>query len=323
MNLLGVLLSPAVIGLVALLIAVLWMLKDEKDKTRPILVFALVLNLFYGWLLSVVLGRADGLLPWKYDHVLLCLDDSLGLSSASIALPFQGIWQIPLKVVYELMVPMMVFWYLLSRNWNRSGPLVFAYVAELVGGPILYAVLPACGPIYALGTTWLHSPVVRPNLVRLSGMPNAFPSLHLGTALLFVLFAEGKFWRIVSVGFLLLTALATLTAGQHYVIDLVPGLAFGCFAAALGQRRKREAFGYFGVALSWSVAVRFGYGLLIAHPALVRSFVAITVAVVVHAVWRGWHTAASQPTDRHVAATLDTRSGSGFQPEPSQIFHSS
>jgi hypothetical protein len=56
-----------VIGLLALFLALVWMLRDDKDKTRPILVFALVLNLFYGFLLTVVMGKEDGLLPWKYD----------------------------------------------------------------------------------------------------------------------------------------------------------------------------------------------------------------------------------------------------------------
>jgi hypothetical protein len=41
----------------ALFLSVLWMLKDERDKTRPMLVFALTLNLFFGFLLTVVMSR--------------------------------------------------------------------------------------------------------------------------------------------------------------------------------------------------------------------------------------------------------------------------
>jgi PAP2 superfamily len=280
--------AMGLLALLLLFLSVLWMLKDERDKTRPLLVIALVLNLIYGWLLTVVLGGADSLLPWKYDYYLVQIDQSLGLSAASIALPLQGAWRIPLIVAYQLMVPMMIFWYVRARMSNGQSSLVLAYVAEMVVGPIMYAILPACGPIYAFGATWLHHPLPSAHAIRLSGMPNAFPSLHVATAMVFVLFAGGRWWRAVSVAFLAGTALATLTIGEHYAVDLIPGLAFGCFAASFGRRRMRMAFLYFGVVLLWSLAIRFESALLIARPALVGWFAAITVALAIQAVWREW-----------------------------------
>ena len=203
MTLLLHLLSPAILGTVAVFLAVVWMLKDESDKTRPLLVFALVLNLFYGYLLTVILGREDGLLPWKYDYVLNALDRSTGISAAFVARHLQGVWRIPLYVVYQLMVPMMIVWFFVTGSKARRGALVLAYVAELIVGPILYAILPACGPLYVFGRQWLNPPFVEPHLNRFSGMPNAFPSLHVATAFLFVLFARARcggscrccFWR--------------------------------------------------------------------------------------------------------------------------------
>jgi len=44
MHLLLFLLNPGVIGVLALFLSVIWMLRNEKDKTRPLLVFALILN---------------------------------------------------------------------------------------------------------------------------------------------------------------------------------------------------------------------------------------------------------------------------------------
>ena len=282
------LLNSAAIWLVALFLAVLWMLKDQKDKTRPILVFALVINLIYGWLLSVVLGKEDGLLPWKYDLILFHMDQALGLSAAAVALPLQGLWRTPLQLIYELLCPMMIFWYLMMRQRNHGGSLIEAYAAEMVAGPMMYAILPACGPIYAFHAAWLHPPSVQAIAMRFSGMPNAFPSLHVATAFVFVLFARGRLWKMISLAFLLGTALATISTGEHYLIGLVSGLAFGCFAANVGYRRIMKSLLYLGGVLAWSLAIRFDSAFLIDHPGVVQSFAALTVALAIHAVFTEW-----------------------------------
>jgi hypothetical protein len=288
MHLLALLTNPAIIGTVALFLSVVWMLRDEKDKTRPMLVFALTLNLFFGFLLTVFMSREGGLLPWKFDYVLAGLDQSLGITAASIARPLEGFMRIPLIVIYQLMVPMMIVWFFVTTKGNRRGSVVLAYVGELVAGPLLYAIFPACGPIYAFGAQWLHPPQVQAAAIKLVGMPNAFPSLHVATAFVFVLFAPGKLWRAVSLAFLAGTAMATLSTGEHYVIDLVAGLVFGCFAASVGYRRRRSAIAYLGIVLAWSLAVRFEYAFLIGHPVLLRFLAVLTVALAAFAVFKEW-----------------------------------
>jgi hypothetical protein len=301
MHLLALLLNPAVFAILALFLSVLWMLRDERDKTRPMLVFALTLNLFFGFLLTITMAREGGLLPWKYDRVLFGMDESLGVLAATVARPLQGFCRIPLVVAYQLLVPMMICWFLVIRYRNPRGSVVLAYVAELVAGPIMYAILPACGPIYAFGAQWLHPQQVQAGTMRLIGMPNAFPSLHIGTAFVFVLLAPGKLWRGVSLAFLAATGLATLSTGEHYVIDLVAGLAFGCFAASVGYRRIRSALLYLGVVLSWSLAVRLEYPFLIAHPGLLRLFAALTMALAMLAVYREWRTPARRAAEPAIA----------------------
>ncbi len=288
MHLLLLFFDSAILGMLALFFSILWMLRDEGDRTRPLLVFALLLNLFFGTLLSFFMGKEGSLLPWKYDPVLFRLDEALGVSAAAIALPFQGAWRIPLLVIYQLMIPMMICWLVVTRYRGPRGTLVLAYVAEMVFGPILYAVLPACGPAYAFAAQWLHPPVVLATEVRLTGMPNAFPSLHIATAFVLVLFAPGKLWRAVALAFLAGTALATLSTGEHYVIDLIPGLAFGCFAASVGCRRLRSALVYLGIVLAWSFTIRFNGLFLIAHPALLRTCATLTAAPAVYAVFKQW-----------------------------------
>ena len=141
MHLLLVLLNPGVIGVLALFLSIIWMLRDEKDKTRPLLVFALILNLFFGFLLTVFMSREGGLLPWKYDHVLFALDRALGLTAAPIAGALQGFFRIPLIVIYQLMVPMMIAWFLVTEYRNTRGSVVLAYVGNWLPDP---SCMPSC-----------------------------------------------------------------------------------------------------------------------------------------------------------------------------------
>ncbi|HKN22563.1 MAG TPA: phosphatase PAP2 family protein [Terracidiphilus sp.] len=291
MRAIDILLNPSIIAIIALFLSVLWMLRDEKDKARIELVFALVLNLFYGVLLNIFMGREGAVFPWKFDHVLFRLDAALGIQAASIARPLQGFLHIPLWIVYQSMVPMMIAWFLLTRYRRSPGSIMLAYVTELVCGPLLYMIVPACGPIYAFGKQWLRPPAVAPEAVRLAGMPNAFPSLHLGTAFVFVMFAPGKIWKAIALLFLAATCLATLSTGEHYVIDLIPGLAFGVFVTAIGMRNFRRAGCFLALTLSWSLGVRFGYMILLAHPMLTRSLAGLTVVSVALALWKQWSAA--------------------------------
>lgn len=298
MHLLAALQNPAFVAILALVLAVVWMLRDETDKTRPLLVIALTVNLFYGFFLTLFMGREGALLPWKYDFVLFRIDSALGLPTYVVAQPLQGHWRTLLIVVYELMVPMMIAWFLVVRSRAARASLVLTYVTELVAGPLLYMLLPACGPIYAFGANWLHPPAVEPEAIRLAGMPNAFPSLHLGTAFVLVLFAPGRVWKAVALAFLAGTALATLATGEHYVIDLAAGLVFGCFAAAMGRRRFRRALFYLAVVVAWSLTIRFASAWLIAHPGLLRTAVALTVLLAVLALisqWRAQPALAAEP----------------------------
>jgi hypothetical protein len=289
MRAIHILLNPSIIAVIALFLSILWMLRDEKDKARVELVFALVLNLFYGVFLNIFMAREGAVFPWKFDYVLFRLDAALGIQAASIARPLQGPLHLPLWIVYQSMVPMMIAWFLLARYRRSPGSIILAYVAELVAGPLLYMIVPACGPIYAFGKQWLNPPAVAPMAVRLAGMPNAFPSLHVATALVFLLFAPGRIWKAIALLFLAATCLAILSTGEHYVIDLIPGLAFGVFVSAIGMHNFRRAGWFFALTLAWSLGVRFASMILIAHPALTRSLAGLTLVTVALAVFKQWN----------------------------------
>ena len=306
-------LSPASIGLFALFLSVIWMLRDEHDKTRPVLVLALVINLLYGFVLNVVMGRENGLVPWKYDHVLAAMDATLGIDTPSIASSLQGGWRVILGLVYDLMVPMMILWYIVGRYQNRfqrrPGSVVHCYIAEMLVGPALYAAVPACGPLYVFGESFVHPGAVHADLIRLSGMPNAFPSLHLATALVFVFFSRGFLWRVASLAMLTGTALATISTGEHYFIDLVAGAAFGCFAAAVGHRQWLPAVFNLGITSGWALAMRYQFQYLIDRPVLLRLGAALTVVMAVASVAKVWMNpslhSASDPLDDMETCTFE------------------
>ncbi|MFZ2024544.1 MAG: phosphatase PAP2 family protein [Terracidiphilus sp.] len=284
-------LIPALIGIGPIILALIWMLKDQKDKIRAQLVIALILNFFYGLLLEIFMGHEGSLLPWKYDNILLHIDASLGIRAIAVAGHLPGFMHAPLWIIYEMMLPMMIAWIFVASHSRFSGSIILAYVAELVTAPLIYTIVPACGPGWAFGKQWLSPPAVAAVPVRLTGDPNAFPSLHVATAFLFVLYAPGRLWKTVAILFLAGTCLATLSTGEHYVIDMIPGLAFGAFAAAFGFGQRKRARFFLAVVLFWSLLVRFSHAFLIANPIVIRSLALITLALVALLLWDVWRAA--------------------------------
>ena len=284
---------PAITFLVLLIACTAWVLRDEKDKSRQVLWLALLVSLIYLGLFDAFMAKANSLLHWKYDYYLLCLDRALGISSAGVALAFRRAWPV-FKAIYGLMLPAMVLWLVVNRRANAA--IIRGYAAELIVGPILYALLPAGGPAYAFDKAWTQIPVVDAKLIHLESAPiNAFPSLHLATALLFVLTARSRLWRGISIIFFAVTAVATLTTGEHYVIDLVAGLTFGCFVACAGNMRIRRALVYLGMTVAWSLAIRWGVHALIGHPGVAWVAVALTMVVAVEAVSAEWNGSTGVP----------------------------
>lgn len=303
MRYLSLLWNAQVVSILSLFAAIVWMLRNEKDKVRVYLVLALLVNLFFGLLLNVGMSEENSLFPLKYDWILFHLDNALGITATSLARHLQGALTFPLRIVYNLMLPMMIAWIPITGYRTPRGSVVLAYVAELVLGPLSYAVVPACGPLYAFGKLWLQPPTPRVSVMHLAGLPNAFPSLHVASAIVLVLFARGGVWRAIALLFLTGTAMTTMGLGEHYLIDLFPGIVFGCFAAAVGQLRLRRALVFLGFVLFWLVAARFGYNILIAHAAIVQALAAVSVMAALAMVIEAWRSP-ERGDRREVSAAL-------------------
>jgi hypothetical protein len=271
--------SSGVLGMLTLLAALVWIALDAGDKRRPRVFLFVALIPVYGWICDRVLRAENALMPEKFDGVLYRVDQALGLAPAAIAEWLQtGLRYAVLDSVYRSLLLAMALWYAVDLRHRKGPSILWAYATEMFVGPCLYALLPACGPIYAFAG-YPHGAVnasLRP--LALSGDPNAIPSLHMATAFLLVIFARSWRWRAGAIVFATATALATIANGEHYAIDLVVGLAFGCFAAAAAHRRFGLAAASLGTVVAWMTAIRWAAAAVLANPGALRFFAALTVA---------------------------------------------
>lgn len=274
--------SGALLILLLMLCAAIWMVLDVRDFRR-LKIFGLTWAVaLYSIVSGIVLHLEDILFPVKFDGWLYRIDASLGLSSFPLANALR-LWTGPaLGYAYMAMLPAMLLWYATGLHRNWKGPsIVRAYAIEMVLGPVLYMLVPACGPHYAFAGFPSLSPQSFTGTMALQGYPNAIPSLHISTALLLFLFSRGRFWKSVSFVFFVATALATLATGEHYVIDLIVGLPFACLVHAAAHRKFGGSALWAAVIILWLLAIRIGAEGLVDHSIALRTAVILTIVAVV------------------------------------------
>jgi hypothetical protein len=286
--------SFAVLGFGALLLLglrALWSERESRENALALLVPALILVLFI--LASAnALRLSSGLNPRTYDAWLYVCDGSLGFQPSFwmgkimyhsivltritlltyLSLPFaMGIvcaWRIPLAAR--------------RISWHMLTVLLLAGVA----GWLLYNVVPATGPLYAFARDfpWTSVPYKDLSTVALEKMPiplgiprNAMPSLHVGWAVLLCWNSRGlpRTLRGALMLYLMLTVVATLGSGQHYLVDLVVSLPFALTVQALAShslpqksRRIAALIAGAGLTAAWLGLVRFGLSWLLKSPAI-------------------------------------------------------
>jgi len=230
----------------------------------------------------IVMTAESRAFPLKFDYYLYLIDKSLGVSAFLVARLFAEWQRSMLFAVYQSLTAVMIAWYAanLVRKDGKPGRLLLAYLVIFVVGPCLYLIVPACGPRHAFGNAFPGgNPHVSLTLVRLTDWPNAIPSLHLATALLFVFFAgQNRLLRGLAWTYVAGTAAATL-AFEHYMIDLIVAVPFACFATLVTSRDIRPAIVNLAGVLAWLLAIRFGTSQLVAHPAVLRILALATVVL--------------------------------------------
>jgi PAP2 superfamily len=137
-------------------------------------------------------------------------------------------------------------------------------------GFLFYFLVPAVGPVHYFGSDFplqLHMASLPAADADFAVAPrNCVPSLHVAWATLAFLAmrGHGSGPRLVSGAFLVLTALATLGLGEHYLIDLVIAAPFVvlvrgvCAVTASSPERRLGMLAGAGLTLSWCAACRYG-----------------------------------------------------------------
>lgn len=93
---------------------------------------------------------------------------------------------------------------------NRRRALLSTLMATAVAAPVFYLMVPATGPALTHDSYAAR---------------NCMPSLHLTWALLCAAYIAPRY-RWAAVAFAILTAIATIATGQHYLVDLAAALPY-------------------------------------------------------------------------------------------------
>jgi hypothetical protein len=180
--------------------------RKPQISVNSIIAIALPVSVFT---IAAITIPLCALTPHTIDSRLHSIDFGIGDAfqhAANSVVPFG----VAMYVVYVTLPLAMAFMVIFSPEKDRlriGGILAFAAVCAL--------------PFYLL------FPAVGPSHVHYLGSPrNCMPSLHLTWALLLVVLSERRWLKYVMACFAALTAVATLTTGEHYAIDLVAAIPF-------------------------------------------------------------------------------------------------
>jgi hypothetical protein len=288
-------------ALVVLGLRVIWSQSESKQSTIALLVPALILIVFiFGT--ARVLGFTSGFHPGTRDAWLYAFDGSLG---------FQPSFAVGRIMVDSTLLTRSALLTYLSLPFAMATVCAFQIPAESkriswymltvlllagFGGWLAYNVVPGTGPIYAFGQGFPWNPPHKDlSTFALQTMPistgiprNAMPSLHVGWVVLLCWNSRGfsRLLRTALFLYLVLTMIATLGSGQHYLVDLVVSLPFALTvqstAAYIFGEKSRRKLGTvltgFALTTAWLMLVRFGVPLMLKSPAIPWTLIIATVA---------------------------------------------
>jgi hypothetical protein len=198
------------------------------------------------------------------------------------------------RLVYAalpLEVSVLYGWHRMNRR-RLSANILMLCLGSNVAGYLLYYCFPAAGPVYAFGKLFpWRPPELSSLLIQTVQIPvaprNAMPSVHVAAALLVFWnsIAWPKWARAVTGLFLLLTILATLGFGEHYLVDAVVAMPFSlalqaAATTALPWKSPARKNALIGGALAvgiWLVLLRTGAPVFRMSAAIAWSAVAGTV----------------------------------------------
>lgn len=257
--------------------------------------------------------------PHTYDLFALHFDRSAGLNVAPALISaihdLPGLRQL-VSIAYGL-TPLgflaVALLHLRGKPEHVASALL-TWVVLSTSSLLAYHAFPISGPVYLFGADGFAKALLSTSAQPLdfAAMPavprNGMPSMHFG----WLLAASILWWRsatrarsrLIILSLNGLTALATLTTGEHYVIDLIVAVPFVLGAIALsstgvswaGSKRAAIVWAGFGAWLAWIVLLRTQISRFMDSPGLCWLLILATVVVVVQqARWMAGLRAAAAP----------------------------
>ena len=197
-------------------VAVLILCLAKKEALAASFLAALIVSV-------AALAAGSTLLPRTYDATLWRIDGCLGFDPSAYAMALLHSSAVLVTIAGHCYVAFPIaiaIATVCSRNSWRFGAKIGV---ACVLGYVAYYFVPACGPIYFLTG-------------KLAAAPrNAMPSLHLTWALLVwrELRIQSVLGRLFGDVFLVLTIIATVGLGEHYLVDLIAAVPFWLFVERL------------------------------------------------------------------------------------------
>lgn len=227
---------------------------------------SVVVSLLPALMFSVFVPSAKNL---SADELLLSFDGNYGLFGFSVARAFR-LWPIPalLPILAYDALPLAgtaIYMALPTVALRRKYCVTSVLVLSIF---LCYRLCPAAGPGFLLPDFPASVPnLAHPQLRLMKGAVfNAIPSGHVMGALLLVFYSFrycGRKIQIAANAFGILTSIATLGLGQHYIIDLILSVPFAAYIWALAHRQYKFGGLALAVVLAWLLALRNGWALAI------------------------------------------------------------
>jgi len=274
-----------------------------KPEDRKLLLYGFVPAVLFvasEWTASYLLDMTESLHPKTFDLFLFSFDGSLRVQISFLVGQFllRNLWLRTAALAIYIGLPSPLALVYASQLRRQKDTALAVMIAFLVTGPmgvLCYNMLPACGPVHLVGAAFPWNPPSTADLMQLNVVPvllagarNAIPSLHMTWVLLVWWNSRGlaRWVRAIAMLFVVLTVLATLGTGEHYLIDLVAAFPFSLMVQALcsysmptrnRERRMAFVFGAFAT-LIWLALLSFSVKLFWISPIIPWGMIVATIA---------------------------------------------
>lgn len=247
------------IGIVLLISATLLACRPANRKIAGIFLTALLLFVMLP-IDDLALSIVSYAVRIRYDEYVFSLDRLFGSPSFVIGQLFiswpwlKNLSMYPYVLVPSVCLALAVLRYALLTMEEAVCCVRTIFISCLLAYPI-YAVLPVAGPRYAFPSFPFAAPAhLTPRVVQLLAVPNGVPSVHMTLAILILWFSRpwvlGKVFGTI---FVLLTVVATLGSGEHYLLDLLVAIPYSALTIYLG--------GYSAAAAKKGIAAEVALGV--------------------------------------------------------------